>query len=187
MNTAPKRVDDGQSGCAMLLGAATLLPYRPERMLLASLGVAPQAINVDVDLTFVVQTVLFIALTLVLKPVLFDPMLKLFEEREKRIDGAKLQARKIDEKSAGALAEYEAQIARARATASAERDKIRSEALKREHEILGEVRASTAKVLDEGKRAAQAEAQKTRAALRAEAVGMARELASRVLGREVQS
>jgi F-type H+-transporting ATPase subunit b len=155
-------------------------------MLLASLGVAPQAITVDVDLTFVVQTVLFIALTLVLKPLLFDPMLKLFEEREKRIDGAKIQARKIDEKSATALAEYEAQMAKARATAGAERDKIRSEALKQEQEILGAVRASAAKVLDDGKRAAQVEAQKARAALKAEAGAMARDLASRVLGREVQ-
>jgi F-type H+-transporting ATPase subunit b len=156
-------------------------------MLLASLGVAPQAITVDVDLTFVVQTVLFIALTLILKPVLFDPMLKLFEEREKRIDGAKLQARKIDEKSAGALSEYEAQMAKARATAGVERDKIRSEALKQEQEILGAVRASAAKVLDDGKRAAHAEAQKVRTALKTEATAMARELASRVLGREVQS
>ena len=171
----------------MLLGAATLLPYPPERMLLASLGVAPQAITVDVDLTFVVQTVLFIALTLVLKPLLFDPMLKLFEEREKRIDGAKIQARKIDEKSATALAQYETQMASARAAAGAERDKIRGEALKREQEVLGAVRASAAKVLDDGKRAAQSEAQKARAALKTEAVAMARELASRVLGREVQS
>jgi F-type H+-transporting ATPase subunit b len=157
-------------------------------MLLASLGVAPESpMKVDVDLSFVVQTVLFIALTLVLKPLLFDPMLKLFEEREKRIDGAKVQARKIDEKSATALAEYEAQMARARAQAGTERDKIRSEALKREQEILGAVRASTARVLDDGKRAAQAEAQEVRATLKTEAVAMARELAGRVLGREVQS
>ena len=172
----------------MLLGAATLLPYRPERMLLASLGVAHESpITVDVNWTFLVQTVLIVALTLVLKPLLFDPMLKLFEEREKRIDGAKLQARKIDEKSATALAQYEAQMAKARAAAGAERDKIRSEALKREQEILGAVRATTSKTIEDGKRAAHAEAEKTRAALKGDAVAVARELASRVLGREVQS
>jgi F-type H+-transporting ATPase subunit b len=156
-------------------------------MLLASLGVAAGSpIDVDVDKTFLVSAVLIVVLTLVLKPLLFDPMLKLFEEREKRIDGAKVQARKIDEKSATALAKYEAQMASARAAAGAERDKIRGEALKREQEILGAVRTSTAKVLDDGKRAAQAEAQKARATLKTEAVAMARELASRVLGREVQ-
>jgi F-type H+-transporting ATPase subunit b len=154
-------------------------------MLLAILG--PESpIKVDLDTTFVVQLVLFVGLTLILKPVLFDPMLKLFEEREKRIDGAKLQARKIDEKSATALAQYEAEMARARATAGAERDKIRSEALRREQEILGAVRATTAKTIDDGKRAARAEAEKTRAALKSDAAAMARDLASRVLGREVQ-
>jgi len=150
------------------------------------LAAEPQAINVDVDWTFAVQLVLFIGLSLILKPVLFDPMLKLFEEREKRIDGAKAQARKIDEKSATALAKYEGEMAKARAKANAERDAIRLEAQKKEHEILAQVRASTTKVLEDGKRAAQAEAQKARAALKGEAGAIARDLASRVLGREVQ-
>jgi F-type H+-transporting ATPase subunit b len=156
-------------------------------MLLATLGVVAESpIKVDVDLTFAVQLVLFVGLTLILKPVLFDPMLKLFEEREKRIDGAKAQARKIDEKSATALSKYEAEMAKARAAANTEREKIRGEALKREQEILGAVRASTAKVIEDGKRAAHAEAERVRATLKGDATAMARELASRVLGREVQ-
>jgi F-type H+-transporting ATPase subunit b len=151
------------------------------------LSAAPQAINVDVDATFIVVLVLFIGLTAILKPVLFDPMLKLFEEREKRIDGAKAQARKIDEKSATALAKYEGEMAKARAAAGAERDKIRGLAQKREQEILAEVRAATAKVLEDGRRDAQAEAERARTVLRSEAQTMAQELASRVLGREVKS
>jgi F-type H+-transporting ATPase subunit b len=153
---------------------------------LLAVGVAPEAIHVDLDLTFLVQVVLFVGLTLVLKPVLFDPLLKLFEEREKRIDGAKAQARKIDEKSAGALARYEAEMAKARAAATAERDRIRAEGLAREREILGGARATTTKVIDDGKRMAQAEAERVRAALKVRAAELARDLASRVLGREVQ-
>jgi F-type H+-transporting ATPase subunit b len=150
-------------------------------------GLAPQAINVDLDLTFVVQLVMFVALTLVLKPLLFDPMLRLFEEREKRIDGAKAQARKVDEKSATALAKYETEMTRARATANAERDKIRADALAREQQILSNVREATAKVMDEGKRAARAEAERVRAVLKTQSTETARDLATRVLGREVQS
>jgi F-type H+-transporting ATPase subunit b len=153
---------------------------------LLAAGLAPQAINVDVDLTFVVQIVLFIGLTLVLKPVLFDPMLRLFEERERRIEGARVQARKIDQKSATALAKYTAEMARARGAGNAERDKIRAEGLAREQQILGGVRAATAKAIDDGKRAAHADADRVRAALRTQAVEMARELANRVLGREGQ-
>jgi len=160
-------------------------------MLLASLdgllAAAPQAIAVDFDATFLIQLVLFSGLTLILKPLLFDPMLKLFEERERRIDGAKMQARKIDEKSATALAKYEAEMGKARAQANAEREKIRAEAQRREQEIMGTVRAAAAKTLEEGKVRAQAEAQRVRATLKGEAGALARELAARVLGREVQS
>jgi F-type H+-transporting ATPase subunit b len=160
-------------------------------MLLASLdgllAAAPQAISVDFDATFLIQLVLFSGLTLILKPLLFDPMLKLFEERERRIDGAKMQARKIDEKSASALAKYESEMAKARAQANAEREKIRAEAQRKEQEIMGSVRASTAKTLEEGKQRAHAEAQRVRATLKGEATTLARDLAGRVLGREVQS
>ena len=147
---------------------------------------APQAITVDVDWTFMVQVVLFVVLTLILKPVLFDPMLKLFEEREKRIDGAKRQARRIDEKSVNALTKYDGEMAKARAAGGVERDRIRVDAMQKEQEILAAVRAGAAKTLEDGKKAAQAEADRARAALRDDATTMARELASRVLGREVQ-
>ena len=161
-------------------------------MLLASLddgllAAAPQAISVDFDATFLVQLFLMAGLTLVLKPLLFDPMLRLFEERERRIDGAKMQARKLDEKSASALSKYEAEMARARATANAEREKIRAEAVRREQEILAAVRAATAKTIDDGKRAAEAEAARARVTLKEGTSVLARDLAARVLGREVQS
>jgi F-type H+-transporting ATPase subunit b len=161
-------------------------------MLLASiddglLAAAPQAISVDFDATFLVQLVLMAGLTLVLKPLLFDPMLRLFEERERRIDGAKVQARKIDEKSAGALSKYESEMAKARAAANAEREKIRAQAVQRENEILGAVRTSTAKTIEDGKRAAEAEAARVRATLKEGTGALARDLAARVLGREVQS
>jgi F-type H+-transporting ATPase subunit b len=160
-------------------------------MLLASiddglLAAAPQAVSVDFDATFLVQLVLFAGLTLVLKPLLFDPMLKLFEERERRIDGAKLQARKMDEKSATALAKYESEMAQARAAANAERDRLRAQAVQREHEVLAAVRTATAKTVEDGKRAAYAEAERVRAQLKGEAGTLARDLAGRVLGREVQ-
>ena len=103
-------------------------------MVLASLdgvllAAEPQAISVDFDATFLVQLVLFVGLTLVLKPLLFDPVLRLFEEREKLIDGAKMQARHIDEKSGAALATYEAEMAKARAEGNAERERVRKAGL----------------------------------------------------------
>jgi F-type H+-transporting ATPase subunit b len=164
----------------VLLGA-------PDAMLQAAAALAPESpIKIDVDLTSIVVLVLFVGLTVILKPLLFDPMLKLFEEREKRIDGAKLEARKVDEKSATALAEYEKAMAKARAVAQVEREKIRAEAVKREQEILARARSASAEALENGKRAVQEEANRARATLKADVGNVAAQVANRVLGRAVQ-
>jgi len=147
---------------------------------------AAGAVDVDFDLTVVGQIVLFLILMLVLKPVLFDPMLKLFEEREKRIDGAKAEGRKTDEESAAAQAKYEHEMQKVRETANAEREKLRAEAVRTENEILERVRASTARTLDEGRAQAQKEAAQVRGALRDQSRILGRDIATRVLGREVE-
>src|SRR5580692_9959869 len=135
---------------------------------------------VDLDVTVVGQVVLFLVLLVVLKPLLFEPMLKLFEE------GEKVQARRMDEASAGALSKYEAEMQRARAVGNAERDKLRAQGTKEENEILGKVRESTAATLDAGRKRLATEVGEVRRALRAESTGIGRELAARVLGHEVE-
>jgi F-type H+-transporting ATPase subunit b len=147
---------------------------------------APQAISVDFDATVAVQVVLLVALTLALKPLLFDPILKLFEERENRIDGVRAAARQIDEKSGTALATYEAEMAKARASANAERDAQRALGLKSEQEILAKAREETARVIDEGKRAVQAAAASARVTLKADAATLIQEVAASAIGREVR-
>src|SRR5260370_34860488 len=148
---------------------------------------APHSFSLDFDPPLLVQVVLFVALTLVLKPLLFDPMLKLFEEREKLIDGSKLQARRIDEKSATALAEYEAEMVKARALGNAERGRVHAEGLKREQEILSAARVQAARVMEEGRRAAQLQADRARAALNAESGAPARCLGAQLLGQRASS
>src|SRR5206468_4038727 len=108
---------------------------------------------------------LFLILWISLKPVLFDPMLKLFEERERRIDGARKKAREIDDQSAGALAEYEAAMTQARAEGNANREKIRSEGVAQETALLSMVRLETLRQTDDGKQAALTELAKVRQSL----------------------
>ncbi len=147
---------------------------------------AQGAVDVDFDLSVLGQVVLFLILMLVLKPVLFEPMLKLFEEREKRIDGVKSDARKTDAESAEAETKYHTELHRVREAANGERDKLRSEAVRTENEILARVRESTTKTLEEGRQKAAGEAAQARTALREQSRVLARDIASRVLGREVE-
>lgn len=143
-------------------------------------------VDVDLDLTMVGQIVLFLLLMFALKPMLFDPMLKLFEKREERIDGAKKKARDKDIASANALSKYEAAMSKARAAGNAERDVLRADGLKTENEILAKVRASTAETLAQGRKLVGDELATARQSLKTETTALGRELASRALGREVQ-
>jgi F-type H+-transporting ATPase subunit b len=148
---------------------------------------ATGGVVVDLDITLVGQIVLLLVLLVVLKPLLFEPMLRLFEERERRIDGAKVQARRLDEASAGALTKYEAEMQKARSAGNLEREKLRAQGAKEENEILGKVRESTAKALEQGRSQLAAQATETRKTLRAEAGALGRQVAARVLGHEVES
>ena len=144
-------------------------------------------VTVDLDLTLFVQLGFFLVLLFVLKPTLFDPMMRLFEEREKRIAAPRHQATKEDERSAKALAKYETVLAKAREAGSAERDSIRAEGQKREAAIMTQVRAEVAATLEQGRSEIAQEAKTARDQLRTEARTIGREAASRVLGREVAS
>jgi F-type H+-transporting ATPase subunit b len=142
-------------------------------------------VSVDFDKTLFVQVGLFILLWIVLKPLLFDPMLKLFEEREKKIEGTIADARKIDLQSADAKATYDDALAKARAAGALERDRLRAEGIKTENELLTAARAASQAKLEAGRNKSKQEMDAARADLSKERAVLARDVAARVLGREV--
>jgi F-type H+-transporting ATPase subunit b len=152
---------------------------------LASFNLFAAAISVDFDLTFLAQFVLFATFIVVLRPLLFDPLLKVFEEREKRTEGAKLEAREMDAKAGDLLTRYEAELEKVRREASIERDKLRDETKALEAKIMAEARAESARILETGKARITAEVELLRKELREGQPQLAAEIASRVLGREV--
>lgn len=150
------------------------------------IGSASGGVVVDLDVTFVGQIVLFILLFLVLKPMLFDPMLKLFEERERRTGGAKDDARQLYADADEKMAQYEAQVTVVKQKAGEERDRIRQEGQKREQAILARVRTETDAMLHGGRTRIHDEREKLKAELGTLSTQLARDIATRVLGREVQ-
>ena len=150
-------------------------------------ALASGGVVVDLDITFAGQIVLFILLFLALRPLLFTPMLNLFEERERRIGGAKDDARALYADADEKMARYEEQVTIVKQKAGEERDRIRAEGQKREQAILGKVRDETTVMVDEGRARINKERESLRAELTTTSHQLAREIASRVLGREVQS
>jgi F-type H+-transporting ATPase subunit b len=143
-------------------------------------------VTIDFDRTFVVQMVFFGVLILLLKPLLFDPVLKVFEEREKRTEGARAEAREMQEEAGELLTKYEQKMEQVNQVAAEERERIRTETAKLEAEILGEARTVAAGVVSEGRARIESEVSKIRFDLGRESEKLAQEIAQRVLGREVR-
>jgi F-type H+-transporting ATPase subunit b len=161
---------------------AALAPLFAHARLLSAAG----GVEVDINPTLVLlQLAVVTGLMLVLKPLLFDPMLALFEEREKRVDGARAEARKMDDEAASILRKYETEIDKVRRAASEERDKVRAEAQKIEARELAEARRESAEILETGRAKIADEASRVATELSTATPEFARSIASRVLGREV--
>ena len=143
-------------------------------------------VTVDVDGSVVITFVAFIVLFFVIKPVVLDPFLRLMEAREQRTEGAKTEARQMDERAGEIIKRHESELEKVRRAASQELERLRSEGQKLESHVLEEARQQTAQIVLEGKERIGKEADGFRADLRQSVSALAADIASRVLGREVR-
>lgn len=139
----------------------------------------------DFDLTFVLQMVVFATLIVVLKPLLFEPVLRVFEERERRTEGARDSARSMQEQAGELLGRYEKELAKVHEVARQERDRIRAETAKVEAEVMAQARETANKILEEGRQLLDRERQQIGFALGRESERLARNVAEVVLGRSL--
>jgi F-type H+-transporting ATPase subunit b len=150
-----------------------------------SLHLFASAVELEITAVFLAQFVLFGLFISLLKPLLFDPLIRVFEEREKRTEGAKAEARKMDEKAGQLLLRYEAEMAKVRREAGVERDRLRAETGRLEAKIMADARAEAARIIDAGKERIAAEVAEIRKDLDAQKPELAAQIASRILDREV--
>lgn len=158
----------------------------PMSELFASVLVASGGVSVDVDLSVLAQLVMFTGFIVLMKPLIFDPLLRLFEERERRTAGAVADARKMDEQAIELKGDYDRKFDGIRREASLDRERLRGETAKLEAEMMGTARDAVAKKLDDGKAKVAEEIERIRAELEQQRHSLAVEIASRVLGREVK-
>jgi F-type H+-transporting ATPase subunit b len=130
--------------------------------------------------------VLFALLVVILKPLLFDPVLKVFDEREKRTEGARAEARAMQEKAGTLLRKYERELEKVNQVAAEERDRLRTETIRLEGEILREARSVATKIVEDGRGRIHTEVSKIRFDLGRQSEQVARDIATRVLGRDVR-
>lgn len=137
----------------------------------------------ELNATLFLQMAVFFLLLAWLSPTIFEPFMRIFDEREKRIVGAAAEARKL----AGSVEERAATIAQRTAEAQVEARQVltalRTRAQEREREIIAAARAQAAGQLDQARAELAASAEQARTSLRDDVRVLSSEIVSRVLGR----
>ncbi len=145
------------------------------------------SVTVDFDKGVFLQMALFSIAIILLKPLLFDPMLRLFALREERTDGARAEARAMQERAAEILSNYEAEVAKVRSDATLERDGLRKETLQLEAKILDEARAKAEGIAQEGRVEITEQVAALKSDLDLQATQLAAQIVGSILGREKAS
>jgi len=140
---------------------------------------------IDLDGTIFIQFALFVVMFYAANKLLFQPYLRLRDQRIAGIDGARAEAERMSAEADAKLADYEAKLASARAKAADEQRKIRSEAAAHERELTDAGRKAAQAALDEATAKVHQETDAARAELAGRGDVIARQMASQLLGREV--
>ena len=91
---------------------------------------------ISINATLIVQVINFLVLMWILNKILFKPILKVIEERERNIEGVGVEMARLKEDAERKAEELEAQMHEARTSAGQRRDEIRSQASAQANEII---------------------------------------------------
>ena len=129
--------------------------------------------------------VAFAILIFPLNALVFRPIFNILDERDKRIEGTRDRASRLAAEADAALSRYEGAIATAREELEQDRRRQADEARSAHSARTASARAEAEQEIGRARDSVAASLDEARTSLRAQSEGLAREIATRVLGREV--
>ncbi|MBX7218980.1 MAG: ATP synthase F0 subunit B [Blastocatellia bacterium] len=140
----------------------------------------------DVDpFVFGSTVVLFIVLAFILNAMVFNPLLKVLEERERRTSGSISDAKHLLEDYDRRLGEYETSLNKSRQSAYQQLEQNRSTAMKERTDLLATVKAETTAEINKTKAELDAQVKAAEVTLTKEATAIAATISTAILGRTV--
>ena len=133
----------------------------------------------------VVGLVVFAVLYLVLSRAMLPKLDAVYAERHDRIDGTLERAEQARAEARRADQEYRVRISQAREEAARIRDAAREEGRRHSEEVLAEAREEAARIVAQGRGELDEERSRLRTDLQPDIARLSRQLAGRILGREV--
>jgi F-type H+-transporting ATPase subunit b len=168
-------------------------PMVPTRLVLAALPIllaaspawaaAEDGLDIFPDARVLALIGLFLLLVYPTHKLLLQPLMRVLDEREERILGARAKAERFAREADDVLGRYESVVGEARGRAEAERRKALESARKDQARLMSEARAEAEQELAAARDAVSRELAAAREQLRRDAEELAREAAHRVLGR----
>jgi F0F1-type ATP synthase membrane subunit b/b' len=140
---------------------------------------------INVDVTLLINLGLWFALFLFLRATFWGPMLALITAREEGTEGSRAEATRLDAEAKKLRAELDARTKEARQVALRQREALRVEGLRQEAELTTKVRAEVADDLTRRRAELATQREALRAEVKSVVPGLARDIAARVLRREV--
>ncbi len=140
---------------------------------------------VELNYTVWIQMANFLLLIFILNFLLYKPVLKIIEKRNKKIEESNEEVMSLDETIERKISEYEEKIRQARAAAAAQRDEIEEEGTEQGEVITGKVRDEISKKMEAFKVNMQKEVDEAMDVLRDQTRTIAGEISEKVLGRGI--
>ena len=135
------------------------------------------------NLSVIFVIVAIVVLAVVLDRVLFKPLVRVMRERESAVQSALELAESATARAQAATAEFDANVAAARADLYKQMDERRKAAESYRQDLVAQTRAEVGAQLAGAKAELEAQTAQARATLEAEAEELGRDIASKVLGR----
>ncbi|HPI94295.1 MAG TPA: ATP synthase F0 subunit B [Deltaproteobacteria bacterium] len=139
---------------------------------------------IEINFTFIIQIINFLALIFILNIVLYKPILKLLDEREKRVDGQQAEAKKVIEDSQAIMADYNQKLYNAKVEAMNAKNAARNEASAQAGVIIEDARKKAEEIIDQMQQQMAAEIAQAKKDLEPELSVMAATIAQQILGRK---
>ena len=140
---------------------------------------------IDLNYWLIMQLAVVLSLMVILSQVAFKPFLKTMQARKERIKKAEKRAGELQQQVEKLIERYREAISAAQAQGASIREEIRQESLAKEMEILQKAMAEATQVIEDMKKKIAEETGLARKDLRIQARNLSREIAERVLGRNL--
>lgn len=140
---------------------------------------------IKLDFTILIQMVNFLVCLLVLNYLLFRPVIRIIEERKKRIEESEKETRTLKEKREERKREYERKLEEVKLQALEDREKLRKDGMAKAREILAQTRQNALEIFTSAKERIGQDIKIAAKELEHKAKDISMEIVEKLLGRKV--